>query len=647
MGHLIDTLGCGQAADAGDHETIITTMRDQPGVFSQEIAKSIVGRSDRAWLRTIGRTRRPFRGNGDAVDSQIVLNYTRPKENQVLNWQTIRQASSGYNPCCVQYQEFTYGSRKVSTCLYQDGWKSPRFCKTDIAFKWRPEDQMGQVMDIMANWSGDIWHHWTRTAYVRVVQTFIVSSTWNYPRAFGGYQSPGMGARPTSAVTHDTLELIWYNHINPANGPASRTVDGFELLFCSNTAFEFLIDKYAQKRAESFGFRSPTAEQPSLIVPGIGEVRRIGTTRYLCHIIEARRYREPAAGETWEDAIIPCTVTVADETGDRDTKNPDYYDPNVALYEEWLWFNDEAAIWKVPPDALRMANGWFPATEFMGNFIPVRVPEELDPFQKQLFFAAEFAAGMVSLYPERGAALLALCPHATATDVDVQCTNTGQATVTRYYVKGCCLTLIAGQLLIQTEEAVPAACPAGTGLYLVTQNGGRQFVTRGTEVVKDGKYYYNIDFPAADAANAVCRDCDPWSHFECTALTNQTNTTCEDCGGTSTASSTGGYAGLDTTKCEAVFAGETVEAFYQDKDAGATSSGPWATAAAAEAAIQAWVDTQGGGTVVVTYSGGPEHIWRVTVEYPDAGPIDLSDAKIVYDTDEDALFACCDLPAPA
>src|SRR5690606_7876073 len=129
-----------------------------------------------------------------------------------------------------------------------------------------------------------------------------------------------------------------------------------------------------------------------------------------------RRFRQPLSGETWEDALVESTVQVASTRGTETKGNPDYYSKDTAPYSEFICYNQSAAAWLVPPEAMTSADKMYPASDYSGEFVLINPQTDNDPFQETAYFASRYMAGMIARFPRRARCGLALAVHSRAKD---------------------------------------------------------------------------------------------------------------------------------------------------------------------------------------------------------------------------------------
>lgn len=622
----VSTLGCG-APDC-DPQDVVTNMVQERGRLSASIYQVIS--CSNPFVKVLEPSKEFFpSGMGDTLN-EVVFDVARPNEKDVTNWQHVRAAAPGYNPCCVQFREIPYGSRTVSACLYRDGWKTPPFCKVDLSFKYQREKQIRQQKEIMAQWSKDIWAHWSVLAYQRSVTCLVLNSQFGLPEQLGAYPA---FAKPTSALTFQHLEAI-FRRIKSEGGELGRTVPQHELIFIGADEFAFLEEQYIRDSV-ALGYRSS-----EVVLPEIGSVRKIG--KYMFVLMDTpRRFGDPGIGETWEDTLIESLIQVPSQRGTVTAANPDYYNPAKARYSEFLYFNASAAAWLVPSEAMVKADGWFPASNYSGEFKLINPETECDPFQETLYFAARYMAGMIARFPKRARAGLALAVHARYKDVCVDtCGGAMPAEPEKLFVLDCAKVLGQSRLQILVKGVLPDVCPDNHSLFAVTKKGNKFLINSvisqeayaGDSIHTEGGTLAIIDFPTGLAAAATCREeCDAWDHIACLpAHTPSSDPTVEGCAGCS--------PNAIPTAC--THTGN----FYSDKvldlvDAdgasllGARPGGGY-TAATFEAAVQDWLDDNGGGTAEVT-EGTVDNGFAWSLVITGSTAADLVGAQVLY---EDGLY---------
>lgn len=621
------TTGCGGIPDA-DAFSVVTKMVQEKGRISSSIYQVLA--ASNPFIKVLEPTKKFFpSGMGDTLN-ELIYDIARPKETDVLAWTAVKAASPGYNPCCTTYKQIPYGSRTVSACLYKDGWKTQEFCVVDLSFKFEREKQIRQQKEIMTQWTKDIWSHWSVVSYQRSVQCVTLNSAYGLPEQHGAFPDP----KPTSILTFRHLEEL-YRRIRSEGGELGRTVEGFELVFIGDSEFQALYENYLQE-IETLGHRSE-----SIMLPELGEVRRIG--KYMFVIMDnPRRFRERAAGETWEDALVPCFKDVEGPHGTLTVPNPDYYNSDIAIYSEFICFNAGAVNWLVPPEAMVNGGEMFPAQNYAGDFQLVNLKTENDPTGKNAYFLAEFMAGMIAQFPKRARAGLGLAVHARYKDVCVSSCGTSVVDEPeKWHVLSCAKVIGASRLqLLIKKGTLPDTCPANHSLFIVSKQGHRYLIDSivsqeaytGDAINTEGGTLVVISFPTELAAAATCREeCDAWEYVAClpadTPVSDPTVTGCSGCS-PNTVSTTCTYTWAFNTDAP-------LQLFDSDDVAllGATPGGGY-TAATLKAAIEAASFTNAA-SVTVTESGQPEYEWVVQITFSGTPDADLTDAYFTY---EDGLY---------
>ena len=615
------SLGCHRGPDA-EPMTVITNMIQERGRISQVIYQQIA--ASHPFIKVLEPSKELFpSGMGDVLN-EVVLDVSRPSEGDVLAWQRVQAARPGYNPCCVEFKEIPYGSRNVSACLYRDGWKSPAFCKTDLAFKYEREKQITQQRMIMAQWTKDIWCHWSVVAFQRSVMCVNLAGAYGLPEQIGRYPTY---ASPTSIVTFHHLEAL-YVRIKSSGGEFGRSVEGHELIFIGAQEFTALEENYQKERVK-LGFQSA-----EVMLPEIGSVRKIG--KYLFVLMDTpRRFREPQPGESFEDCLIPSTLQRESVRGTETVRNPDYHNPEIAKYSEFIYFNASAAAWLIPPAAMTGASQMYPASDYSGEFLLINPQTDKDPFQETVYFAARYMSGMIGRFPARARCGLALAVHDRFKDVCVDGQVGIPAQPERWFVLDCSKPIGTARLqLLLKKGTLPEICPDNHSLFLVTKQGHKFLINSiisqesyaGDEIHTEGGTIVVIDFPEDLEEVATCReDCDGWDYVAClpaaTLSDHPVTATCGSCSPTQP----------DTTPCTHTvhFSSDTVLDLVDAEGAGLLGArpGPGYTAATFRSAIEELLD--GEGTVTVTQGEAPEYLWTVVITSNNNA--NLEGAQVIYE----------------
>lgn len=617
------TLGCHRGPDA-DPMTVITNMIQERGRISQVIYQQIA--ATHPFIKVLEPSKKLFpSGMGDVLN-EVVLDVARPAENDVLGWQRVQAARPGYNPCCVEFKEIPYGSRNVSACLYRDGWKTPAFCKVDLAFKYEREKQITQQQMIMAQWTKDIWAHWSVVAFQRSVTCISLTGAYGLPEQIGRYPAY---APPTSIVTFHHLEAI-YTRIKSAGGEFGRTVEGHELVFIGAQEFTALEENWQKERVK-LGFQSA-----EVMLPEIGSVRKIG--KYMFVLLDTpRRFRQPSPGESFEDCLIPSVIQRESVRGTETVRNPDYYNPEIAKYAEFIYFNASAAEWLIPPAAMTGASQMYPTSDYSGEFMLINPQTDKDPYQETVYFAARYMSGMIGRFPGRARCGIALAVHDRFRDVCIDGQVGLPGDPEKWFVLDCSKPIGTARLqLLLKKGTLPEICPDNHSLFAVTKQGHKFLINSivgqeayvGDEIHTEGGTIVVIDFPEDLEDVATCREeCDGWDYVAClpssTVSDSPAAAACGSCSPTEPVA----------TPCAhtAHFNSDTVLDLVDAEGAGLLGARPGGgyTAASFETAIAGWLAGNGGGSVTVTEGVAPEYRWTVAITGNNAAALD--GAEVIYE----------------
>jgi len=623
--------------DCTDADKTITNLIEQKGYISDFVNAGMMVADP--LINLLGRTKMEFpEGQGDSI-TRAVLEVTSPNELDGLNWNPLRSNYPGNSACCNTFREFTYGNRTATGCLSQIGYKSPEFCKVDIVLKRNFMDQLMGIVMSMRNVSVGVWKAWLQYSYPKNVYNTTLSNVWGHPENYGTYDAV---ARPTTAPTIEHLDII-NERIRSVGGMIGTPIRGYQVIVMGRNAFNRMKRRRMEQNAGLVGARSADFSLPNyaeLNIPDLGKVITFSGYAFLV-VDKPRRFREKASNETWDDAIIPSTIQVNTDRGQKTNPNPDYYNSEVALYEESLWLNLEAVDWLVPPAALAKditvgGKTFFPALSYAGDFTAVHCPE--DPLKKTVRFYAEFMAGMMSRFPDKGRGLLHLAVHQEACDDDdfVCLRNTANILGNGNAIRWVATTATAGQLNFLITGSLPSACPPGYTLFAQTEKGlnypiGSIVSTTafpGNSTYPQAGNYVTIAFPTGYNAVATVRElCDPWKFIIC--LPNSTPSSDPDinpCG----VCNNGGTVPAGPCTLEVVVTTDIVRGITLAD--GTTTTIPvtnYTVAATLATAINTWLGSNGGGTATVTQGPGLDNnnAWIITI----VGSTALVGASVVYD----------------
>jgi hypothetical protein len=363
-------------------------------------------------------------------------------------------------------------------------------------------------------------------------------------------------------------------------------------------------------------------------------------------IDKPRRFRNKTSSESWDDALVPSTINVPNPGGKgvKTERNPDYYNPNIVIGEEILWLNQEAVDWLVPPDALIKSisvggKEWFPATNYAGDFEAVHCPE--DPKKKTVMFMADFMSGMMSMFPDKGRAIMALPIFDSACDDDDQICIAGMPPDgTHLTIRQVSTNANAGQLQVLVEGTLPEACPPGHSLFIVSEKGDKFLIG---SVVSTWAFAGNAEFPQAgnyyvialatglNAAAVVRELCDPWASISClpsSTLSSDPNVTpCGVCQNNT---------GEPDTTCvlTAIVTTDRIRGIDLADGTNTITEGTYTVAATLQTAIQTWLDanTDAGEALVTGGALADGFEWTIQI----TGAPELEGGKVLYD---DGFFA--------
>jgi len=595
-----DTTGC----DC-DPDTVITQMQEERGKFSDDVSQQIQHCSN--ILRFAEKTKRQFpSGMGDYVKT-MVLDIAQPSARDVIDHQKrLGSAKPNDSPCDIPCAKIPYGSHTVEACLFGWCWETDWFCKTDLAFKYKREKQIGQIKQIMTTWAAGIWDKWVWRSYQRSVQNYVLNA--NIPNQHGASGYPLED--PTSIITIPWLDVIT-TRLRDAAGLIGSPAMGAWCILIGEEECKTLFDYYFKDGAEHFGVRQAHTmenyKRYDQALLGGCEYYEISNYKFFteCH---APRYRDRVGGESWDDALLDDREQVISAYGTESRVPAGYRDPDIAKYSEILIFNEEAVRWLTPPVGMTENNGFnvdrHPGYSYSGDFIPVRCPEDKDPLGKKVKYHAEFVAGMESIFPKRGAAILALASHVQPEIETITYTLTPtEAPVDTVSVQASVPILPDGTLQIQTRDKLPNVAD-GQRLFLVTAGDKKvKIATVSSNFCEDlGVWLHALTFDNAQAGACVPRECDQWK-FVSVFPEGTADSTLVDENGCALCTSSA------TTPICVSYVGDNIRGV---KVGTTTTEGT--VAATLESAVQTYLDGNEGGTVEITEGvAGNDYVWTICI----------------------------------
>lgn len=470
-------------------EEVLTKMRQNPANWGNQIYES-VQRTDQ-FLRLLSKAKVFFNeGEGD-THKFTILSVTRPSESDIGSWTRVEKARPGYNPSAQTYSgEVRYGHRQVHGAMFRHGVKTQWFNKLDLAMTPKRKEQTAQVTTILGNYSKHLWELWSRRMFQKSVQCTVLNLThgWSADQ-IGSYKT---GIAPTSLVTYN-----WLKALLPAIRSATRGFgsseeaakfemeDDKQLVFIGYQEFDALLDQYIRMKVGSYGLRSSEVRIPKL------DLTASPLDQFMFVLMpEPPRYRAPVDdNEPWENCLIPPTIPKKTNggavEGDADEPNPDYHNPEIALYSEAFIINLDAIKWLVPPSAMTgtqagVAGHQFPPSNYMGEFFPVDFACNENMKRENVFYAADYMSGMVGLFPSRARSILALAAHGTAANYTLAGTIPTAAALTYEYVIQKVELAPDGTSILALAVGTVPATPGGHTMYLESETGIRVAVTTRT-----------------------------------------------------------------------------------------------------------------------------------------------------------------------
>lgn len=617
-----------------DQNATITRFQEQKGYITNFIYEGISSADPLIYL--LEKTKKEFpAGQGDSL-TRGVLQVTGPNELDGLNWNPVKSNFPGNSACCNTYRTFDYGSRTVHGCLSQIGYRSPRFCKTDVIFKHQWVDQLMQIVMIMRNVSVGVWSNWLRASYQKSVTCTILSQQWGHPEAHGEYPS---APRPTTHINLAHLDML-NDRMRTVGGLIGSPIRGFQTIVMGRGAFMRMRDRQMELEASLYGYRSSErvmATYQEFVDSKLGKV--ITWSGYAFILVDKpRRFRNKTSSESWDDALVPSTVNTPTDVGVKTSRNNDYYNPNIVVGEETLWLNQEAVDWLVPPSALIKsisAGGkeWFPATNYAGDFEAVYCPD--DPKRKTVMFEADFMGGMMSMFPEKGRAIMHLPVFSNACDDDDNaCAAIMPSLSLDRSIRSVCINDTPGQLQVLIEGELPEQCPPGNSLFIVSEKGKKFLIGsivstwafNGNSQFPQPGNYYVIQLATGLESAAVVRDlCDPWKSISC-----MPNETVSDDPFISPCGVCNSDTGEPDTTCvlTAIITTDRIRGIDLADGTNTIAETNYTSAATLQTALQNWLNSNGGGTAVVT-GGNVDSGFEWTIQVTGA-PV-LDEGEVLYD----------------
>lgn len=541
-------------------------------------------------------------GQGDTM-RKMIQTIGGPSELDVLAWTRVGEAAPGYSPAATTFTKtIEWGHEFVNACMYTDAVRTDPFARMDLFFKPKLQEQMMNVSRAMAEYTRLTWEFWIPAAIQRASVCTVLNKTWGDPEERDGYPTYAV---PTSILTHPKLEQLFQrtDDANRINDSLVKLPDmtGRQLVIIGEGAFLELEERY---RASLVNRGYQSSEE---LIPELGiRARKIGKYDFVI-VSRPRRFRARASNETWDQCIIPSHIVVnAGAKGKKRVPNPDYRNPDIAIYEEAFMINLDAYTWLVPPAGLDVkgpkGQSMFKPAQYSGEFALITPSTDTDPFGDTAYFATRFMSGMMPNNPERSRAILLQACHTTADDVALVQSGPAMSNNPTYAIQEIC-PLINGRLQVLITGSLPGSAPVGKTLFM-TKEGGQRYIVgtihsstafAGTARLEAGTLL-EISFPSGlSAIQNVGTDDNPWVSMVFLPEATPSDVT------------TGTMPAL-----LAIFATDSVTDVVNGSDASIVTGEPFTTAAALQSALNTYLD--GSGTATVTGGDAASgYVWTVRV----------------------------------
>lgn len=559
-------------------------------------------------------------GVGD-VATFLIGSVEYPTLTQARNWQKLRE--SGYdgvdNPCCFEYIEISSGYRTIKACLQKIGFKTPRWCKLDLAMKPWGEQQVSQLFRRLPEWSACVFSDFVQVNYHKNVYCHLALD--GMPSLFGQYPKH----YPNSQINMSYLTHL-ENDLHNARYFVNSITPQQYLVIIGDDEFQSLRDEWDSRESCKFGVRYPGGREfTEMYLPGYnGRYYKFG--QWLFFVIRnPLRYRERTGSESWDDCIVDYQISVKGEHGVDSKINPLYNDRSYAKYVETLIFHPDAI--KVWLPSKKMTSAWnipggrqFPATDLSGIFQFVPLPCDDDGLFMEM--RAKYVLGMSEWNRGLGRAILSLGTPRCLRIQKTECESCPVEQCIKYSVT-CCNELSDGTVFIRYDGGLPDSCPEGYSWFLETHKGN---FYRVTEFIEPTARAACKTQPAGTEAKVILspnhpgkcgccgKDCDPYKWITCRRASEVicASETPECC-------ACGTPPAPDPEDCvlEAMFFSDSVTGFLNLVSANVLPSNSYNIETANATAVlqtdlQNYLTANGGGTAAVTLDL-EEALWTITI----------------------------------
>ncbi len=391
----------------------------ESGRIGPEIYRKTINQSP--WLNLVRQAAWPD-GMGTTISA---LTWERSLPTNNLTWSTL-----GYNPagdatspqtggtdegnCLPPKQTINFAQTLRTYNLAQTALESPKLCLNDLRFPWQVKEQLGAIMDILAENVKYAWESRYRNEYFRLCGHKVVAkaglpenTTTNVdPNSNTVTASLFPNQAATTQLTASILQRYAGKMIRDGAGMKSLSKNQGQPVFgliCSPEVSERLILDNSDIRQD---YRWIDGQAKELLAP-------LGVDRSYKNFFHILDWQSPRYDWINGSGYIrrPFYASTAASYGNKSDINPDY---ETAAYEVSFIFHQDVMESMIPkPISAPGGNTKFNPQKYRGDFNWLNILNKDDnPDGTIGFFRSVFQNGSKSIRPEWGYAILhQRCPQ--------------------------------------------------------------------------------------------------------------------------------------------------------------------------------------------------------------------------------------------
>jgi len=370
------------------------TMIRLSGMISPEIYKR--GLHSSVWLDLPKQEAWP-EGQGTELR---VFTFGRSLPRTAPTWETVTPSADGSTPgggaCIPPKQTLEFTQDFATYNLQHTALESPDICLLDLFSAFKAEQQISNIMEILAENTRQLWIERNRSEFVRLCPNKYVATA-------GGFLAPatnnfattasGTGAAAHANLTGGHLKRLYAQLIRMGAGKGSYgTVDGrpsFMAIIGMETS-EIIAQETQYRQDIRWSDRVPELLKP------LG-VEKMFKGFWLTDEVNPPRYN--LSGTTWTE--VKPYVWSGTGASTKLIENPLY---ETAAYEDTVIYHQDVLRHVVFPVARNYGKLTFEPQKYRGEWKWLNVVDRDDnPDGNYGFFRGVFASGSKPVFPQYGA----------------------------------------------------------------------------------------------------------------------------------------------------------------------------------------------------------------------------------------------------